>query len=264
MDALRKPPFSFDVVITQKDLFPRDPNLIYYPLIYIHGRAALSFRPGGPRRPAPTPRARRRHALRRRRLRQPRLRRRVPPVRRRAAPQQPPGSDSPRRRALHQQGRRRPVQTSSTPRPPAAAAISPSSKGSRSTTTGRSSTPSTTSAAPSSATPASSARAIRTRARSRSPAISSCTRRCREVVHGSVERQDIRRIIDVLSVAGRPAIVLWYGLQERRVPEPKSARVGIARAYFRRSSRRQAGTPDLQQRSDCGSTWLSHLLDHRR
>ena len=32
MDALRKPPFSFDVVITQKDLFPRDPNLIYYPL----------------------------------------------------------------------------------------------------------------------------------------------------------------------------------------------------------------------------------------
>ena len=43
MDALRKPPFNFDVVITQKDLFPRDPNLVYYPLIYIHGRAALSF-----------------------------------------------------------------------------------------------------------------------------------------------------------------------------------------------------------------------------
>jgi hypothetical protein len=43
MDALRKPPFSFDVVITQKDLFPRDPNLIYYPLIYIHGRGAISF-----------------------------------------------------------------------------------------------------------------------------------------------------------------------------------------------------------------------------
>ena len=39
MDALRKPPFSFDVVLTQKDLFPRDPNLVYYPLIYIHGRA---------------------------------------------------------------------------------------------------------------------------------------------------------------------------------------------------------------------------------
>jgi hypothetical protein len=43
MDALRKPPYKFDVVIAQKDLFPRDPNLIHYPLIYIHGRAALSF-----------------------------------------------------------------------------------------------------------------------------------------------------------------------------------------------------------------------------
>ena len=43
MDALRKPPFSIDVVSSQKDLFPRDPNLIYYPLIYIHGRGALSF-----------------------------------------------------------------------------------------------------------------------------------------------------------------------------------------------------------------------------
>ena len=43
MDALRKPPYKFDVVVTQKDLFPRDPNLVYYPLIYIHGRAALSF-----------------------------------------------------------------------------------------------------------------------------------------------------------------------------------------------------------------------------
>ncbi|HEX3447464.1 MAG TPA: DUF4159 domain-containing protein [Isosphaeraceae bacterium] len=43
MDALRKPPFRFDVVVTQKDLYPRDPNLVYYPLVYIHGRAALSF-----------------------------------------------------------------------------------------------------------------------------------------------------------------------------------------------------------------------------
>jgi hypothetical protein len=43
MDALRKPPFNFDVVTTQKDLFPRDPSLVYYPLIYIHGRASLSF-----------------------------------------------------------------------------------------------------------------------------------------------------------------------------------------------------------------------------
>ena len=43
MDALRKPPLQLDVVITQKDLLPRDPNLIYYPLIYIHGRAACRF-----------------------------------------------------------------------------------------------------------------------------------------------------------------------------------------------------------------------------
>jgi hypothetical protein len=43
MDALRKPPYSLNVVLKQKDLFPRDPDLLYYPLIYIHGRAALSF-----------------------------------------------------------------------------------------------------------------------------------------------------------------------------------------------------------------------------
>jgi hypothetical protein len=43
MDALRKPPLGFDVVVQHKELFPRDPNLIYYPLIYVHGRAALSF-----------------------------------------------------------------------------------------------------------------------------------------------------------------------------------------------------------------------------
>jgi hypothetical protein len=43
MEALRRPPLNFDVVITQKDLLPRDPNLIYYPLVYIHGRGAISF-----------------------------------------------------------------------------------------------------------------------------------------------------------------------------------------------------------------------------
>ena len=43
MDALRKPPLSFDVVVNHKELFPGDPNLIYYPLVYVHGRAALSF-----------------------------------------------------------------------------------------------------------------------------------------------------------------------------------------------------------------------------
>ena len=44
METLRRPPLNFDVVITQKDLFARDPNLIYYPLVYIHGRAALQLR----------------------------------------------------------------------------------------------------------------------------------------------------------------------------------------------------------------------------
>ncbi len=43
MDVLRRPPLTFNVVITQKDLFARDPNLIYYPLIYIHGRSALQL-----------------------------------------------------------------------------------------------------------------------------------------------------------------------------------------------------------------------------
>ena len=30
--VLRKPPLKFDVVVNHKELFPRDPNLIYYPL----------------------------------------------------------------------------------------------------------------------------------------------------------------------------------------------------------------------------------------
>jgi hypothetical protein len=43
MDNLRRPPYSLNVVVEQKDLLPRDPSLTYYPLIYIHGRATLSF-----------------------------------------------------------------------------------------------------------------------------------------------------------------------------------------------------------------------------
>jgi hypothetical protein len=43
MDALRKPPLNFDVVLNHKELLPSDPNLIFYPLVYVHGRAALSF-----------------------------------------------------------------------------------------------------------------------------------------------------------------------------------------------------------------------------
>ncbi len=43
MAALREPPLSFDVVINHKELFARDPALVYYPLVYLHGRAAFSF-----------------------------------------------------------------------------------------------------------------------------------------------------------------------------------------------------------------------------
>ena len=32
-------------MINHKELFPRDPNLVNYPLIYIHGRAAFAFSP---------------------------------------------------------------------------------------------------------------------------------------------------------------------------------------------------------------------------
>ena len=37
--------FKLDVVINHREIFPRDPNLIFYPLIYIHGRAGLAFDP---------------------------------------------------------------------------------------------------------------------------------------------------------------------------------------------------------------------------
>jgi hypothetical protein len=34
---------KFDVVINHKELFPRDPSLVHYPLIYLHGRASVDF-----------------------------------------------------------------------------------------------------------------------------------------------------------------------------------------------------------------------------
>ena len=108
MDALRKPPLSFDVVINHKELFPGDPNLIYYPLIYIHGRAALSFgkedldalrrhlEPGGGTLFADAA------------CGSPAFDAAFRTVRRRAPPRQPAGPDPPRRRALLHQGRLRP------------------------------------------------------------------------------------------------------------------------------------------------------------
>jgi hypothetical protein len=43
MATLRKPPFGFNVVLSEKSLLPHDPNLIYYPLIYLQGREAFSL-----------------------------------------------------------------------------------------------------------------------------------------------------------------------------------------------------------------------------
>ena len=36
---------GLDVVLNHKELLPRDPNLVNFPLLYIHGRASLSFSP---------------------------------------------------------------------------------------------------------------------------------------------------------------------------------------------------------------------------
>jgi hypothetical protein len=41
--TLHEAPLRFDVVINHREILPSDPNLIHYPLLYIHGRAALSF-----------------------------------------------------------------------------------------------------------------------------------------------------------------------------------------------------------------------------
>jgi zinc protease len=43
MEAITRPPFSFDVVIKQKELDPLDPSLVYYPILHLHGRAAFSL-----------------------------------------------------------------------------------------------------------------------------------------------------------------------------------------------------------------------------
>jgi hypothetical protein len=43
LTATLRDKLKFDVVLSQKELFPSDPNLVHYPLLYIHGRATLSF-----------------------------------------------------------------------------------------------------------------------------------------------------------------------------------------------------------------------------
>ena len=179
MDALRKPPFSFDVVLTEKDLFPRDPNLIYYPLIYIHGRGALSF-------PKEDLEALRRHlepgggtlfadaacgspafdAAFRRFVAELLPDHKLEPI--------------PRDDELYTTRSASTCGIASTPRRPAAGRTSRTSRASSSTATGRSSTRSSTWAVPWSGTRGSTARATPTRAPCGSPGTSSFTPPCHD------------------------------------------------------------------------------------
>jgi hypothetical protein len=43
MDALRRPPLNFDVVLHQRDLAPDDASLVNYPLVYLHGHAPFDL-----------------------------------------------------------------------------------------------------------------------------------------------------------------------------------------------------------------------------
>jgi RNA polymerase sigma factor (sigma-70 family) len=43
MAALREAPLRYNVVLQPKDLNANDPSLIYYPLVYLHGRGAFSL-----------------------------------------------------------------------------------------------------------------------------------------------------------------------------------------------------------------------------
>ncbi|MEO6807651.1 MAG: DUF4159 domain-containing protein [Isosphaeraceae bacterium] len=43
LTSMLRSALKFDVVINHKEIYPRDPNLMNFPLIYIHGRAAMSF-----------------------------------------------------------------------------------------------------------------------------------------------------------------------------------------------------------------------------
>jgi hypothetical protein len=45
LTTILKQKFKFDVVINHREIFPQDPNLRLYPLLYIHGRAAMTFGP---------------------------------------------------------------------------------------------------------------------------------------------------------------------------------------------------------------------------
>ena len=168
MEVLRKPPLSFDVVINQKDLLPRDPELDLLPA-RLHPRprgvvvrqrrprgAAQHLDPGGGTLFADAA------------CGSPTFDGVVSEVRRSASAEQPARPDSAHRRALRNQGGLRPHGRPLYGRSRRCPRFSAARRESRSTTTGRSSIPSTTSAAHWSGTPAWNARVTFTRARSRS------------------------------------------------------------------------------------------------
>jgi hypothetical protein len=43
IESLRNTPAGFNLMVTQKDLVPHDPNLIYYSVFYFHGRTTGAF-----------------------------------------------------------------------------------------------------------------------------------------------------------------------------------------------------------------------------
>jgi hypothetical protein len=42
-NTMNNSPFGFELEVTQTALFPTDPNLVYYPLVYLYGRGTFSF-----------------------------------------------------------------------------------------------------------------------------------------------------------------------------------------------------------------------------
>ncbi|MDX2036087.1 MAG: DUF4159 domain-containing protein [Isosphaeraceae bacterium] len=43
LSATLRDKLGFDVVVNQKELFPNDPNLVHFPLLYLHGRAGMTL-----------------------------------------------------------------------------------------------------------------------------------------------------------------------------------------------------------------------------
>ena len=84
MDALHKPPFSYEVRIAQRDIFASDPDLDLLPADLYTRQRRLLVAQGGPRRPAPSPGADS-TLFADAACGSPRLRRRLPTIRRQGA-----------------------------------------------------------------------------------------------------------------------------------------------------------------------------------